>query len=143
MKNSHKYDAILHLPHHVSSQHVPMSALDRAAQFSPFAALTGHEAAIEETARLTETRRTPDESQMELLDERLQLLRAHLSARPVMTFTYYRPDEKKSGGAYLTATGIVKKILDFERLIILEDGTTLPIDSLTAIEGELPDSIAF
>jgi hypothetical protein len=137
MKSSHKYDAILNQPHHVSPRHAPMSALDRAAQFSPFAALTGHGAAIEETARLTDTQSDLDENQMELLDERLRLLQSHLSEQPVVTFTYYQPDEKKSGGAYLTATGIVKKILDIERLIVLEDEKTLPLDSLVAIEGEL------
>jgi hypothetical protein len=137
MNHSHKYDAIIDLPHHVSTRHVPMSALDRAAQFSPFAALTGHEAAIEETARLTETQRDLDDSQLELLDERLQLIRAHLPEQPLLTFTYYQPDEKKNGGAYLTVTGRVRKILDFEHVIVLEDGTTLPVESLVSIEGEL------
>jgi hypothetical protein len=141
MNDSHKYDAILNLPHHVSTRHAPMSALDRAAQFSPFAALTGHAAAIEETARLTESRLELDDSQIELLEQRLQLIRAHLAERPLVTFTYFEPDEKKSGGAYLSATGIVKKILDYERLIVLEDQTVLPIDSLTAIEGELFDAL--
>jgi hypothetical protein len=141
MNDSHKYDAILNRPHHVSTRHTPMSPMDRAAQFSPFAALTGHAAAIEETARLTESRMELDDSQMELLDTRLQLLRAHLTEHPLVTFTYFQPDEKKSGGAYLSTTGIVKKILDFERLIVLEDGTHLPFDSLTAIEGELFSSL--
>jgi hypothetical protein len=137
MNNSHKYDAILNLPHHVSTRHTPMSALDRAAQFSPFAALTGHAAAIEETARLTESRMELDDSQIELLEQRLQLIRARLAEQPLVTFTYFQPDEKKSGGAYVSATGIVKKILDQERLIVLEDQTALPIDSLISIEGDL------
>jgi hypothetical protein len=137
MNHFHKYDAIIDLPHHVSTRHTPMSALDRAAQFSPFAALTGHEAAIEETARLTETQHDLDDSQLELLDERLLQIRAHLSQQPLLTFTYFQPDEKKSGGAYLTVTGRVRKILDFEHVIVLEDGTTLPMERLVSIEGEL------
>jgi hypothetical protein len=133
MSNFHKYDAIINQPHHVSTRHVPMSASDRAAQFSPFAALNGHESAIEETARLTESRLELDDDQMELLDERLRLIRTRLAEHPVVTFTYFQSDEKKSGGTYVTATGVVKKIRDFEREVVLEDGTTLPIGSLADI----------
>lgn len=133
----HKYDDIINLPHHVSSRHPQMSPLDRAAQFSPFAALTGHEAAIKETARLTEEWVELDESSKEMLDERLQMLREHLSRKPEITFTYFKPDEKKDGGAYLTVAGKVKKIKEYEHQILLEDGTVLPIDNLVSIEGEL------
>lgn len=133
----HKYDDIIHLPHPVSVRHPQMSPLDRAAQFSPFAALTGHDAAIKETERLTEEWIELDESRKEELDERLQMLREHLSGTPEITFTYYKPDEKKHGGAYLTVTGKVKKIDGYEHRVVLEDGTVLPIDYLFSIEGEL------
>lgn len=133
----HKYDDIIQLPHHVSTRHPRMSLSDRAAQFSPFAALAGHDEAIKETARLTEEWSEPDENKKEMLDERLQMIREQLSAKPRITFTYFKPDEKKSGGAYLTVTGTVKKIDEYEHQILLEDGTVLPIGYLTEVEGEL------
>lgn len=137
MSDEHKYDDIIHLPHPVSARHPQMPLYDRAAQFSPFAALTGHEAAIKETARLTEERMELDESAKEMLDERLQMIRENLSRKPEVTFTYFKPDERKSGGAYLTVTGRVKKIDGYEHRILLEDGTVIEIEELAGIEGEL------
>lgn len=137
MKGSYKYDEIINLPHHVSASHPQMPLLDRAAQFSPFAALTGHHEAIKETARLTEEWIELDESRKEMLDERLQIIRENLINRPEITFTYYKPDEKKSGGAYLTVKGTVKKINEYEHRILLEDGTVLIVENLFSIEGEL------
>lgn len=137
MNDAHKYDDIINLPHHVSSRHPQMPPLDRAAQFSPFAALTGYDAAIKETARLTEEWVEPDEGRKQMLDERLQMLREQLSQKPEITFTYFRPDEKKNGGAYLTVVGKVKKIKEHEHQILLEDGTVLLIENLCSIEGEL------
>lgn len=133
----HKYDDIIHLPHHVSARHPQMSLLDRAAQFSPFAALSGHDEAIKETERLTEEWIELDESRKEMLDERLQLMKEHLSGKPEITFTYFKPDEKKSGGAYLTVRGKVKKIDEYTHQILLEDGTALIIEHLFSMEGEL------
>lgn len=137
MSDEHKYDDIIHLPHPVSARHPQMPLYDRAAQFSPFAALTGHEAAIKETARLTEERVELDENRKEMLDERLQMIRENLSGKPEVTFTYFKPDERKSGGAYLTVTGRVKKIDGYEHRILLEDGTVIEIEELAGIEGEL------
>lgn len=137
MKESHKYDDIMNLPHHVSASHPQMPLLDRAAQFSPFAALTGHHEAIKETARLTEEWIELDESRKEMLDERLQVIRENLINRPEIIFTYYKADEKKSGGAYLTVKGTVKKINEYEHQILLEDGTVLVVENLFSIEGEL------
>lgn len=137
MNDAHKYDDIINLPHHVSSRHPQMSSLDRAAQFSPFAALTGYDAAIKETARLTEEWTDLDEGRKAMLDEKLQMLREHLSQKPEITFTYFKPDEKKNGGAYLTVVGKVKKIREYEHQILLEDGTVLLIENLCSIEGEL------
>ena len=137
MNDEHKYDDIIHLPHPVSCNHPQMSSLERAAQFSPFAALTGHDAAIRETARLTEEKSELDENRKEMLDERLQMIRENLSEEPEITFTYFKPDEKKSGGAYLTVIGKVKKINEYEHQILLEDGTVIAIENLFSIEGEL------
>ena len=135
MKDAHKYDDIIRLPHHVSARHPQMSIHDRAAQFSPFAALTGHDAAIRETERLTEEWVELDEDSKEQLDERLQMIREHLAERPEITFTFFQPDERKQGGAYRTITGKVKKIDEYEHRILLEDGTTLMVEHLVSIEG--------
>lgn len=134
MSEENKYDDILYLPHPVSARHPQMPLADRAAQFSPFAALTGYEAAIRETARLTKERVELDESRKEILDERLQMIRENLSEKPEVTFTYFQPDERKSGGAYLTVTGRVKKMDGYERRILLEDGTVVPLEELIDIE---------
>lgn len=134
---AHTYDDMIDLPHHVSDRHPRMSPLDRAAQFSPFAALTGHDAAIQETARLTEEWIELDESRKEMLNGSLQMLREHLSERPEITFTHYKPDEKKNGGVYLTVTGRVKKIDEYRHQIIMEDGTAVNIENLFSIEGDM------
>ena len=135
------YDDILHLPHHVSEKHPPMSRLDRAAQFSPFAALTGYEAAVEETARLTDRRIELDEGEKEAIDQRLTLVQERLPVPTEVTITYFIPDKKKAGGAYVNISGTVKKIDDYERMVILRDGTNIPIDDILHINGELFDGI--
>lgn len=139
MKEDHRYDDIIHLPHHVSASHPQMPLADRAAQFSPFAALTGHGALLQETGRLTEEWAEPEEDQKALLDLNLQQIRRALSVRdgasalPETSFTYFQPDERKRGGTYVTATGRVKKIDESARRILLEDGTVLEIPYLTAM----------
>ena len=135
------YDDILPLPHHVSERHPPMSWLDRAAQFSPFAALTGYEAAVEETARLTDRRIELDEGEKEAIDQRLTLLQEHLPEPTEVTITYFVPDKKKTGGAYVSVSGMVKKIDDYERAVILCEGTSIPIDDIFHINGKLFDGI--
>ena len=136
MNGTHDYDDIINLPHHVSTRHPQMSMYDRAAQFSPFAALTGHDAAIKETERLTEDWVELDEDSKELLDEKLQMIREHLDEKPEVTFTYFEPDERKQGGAYRTIAGKVKKIDEYEHRILLEDGTVLIMEHLFSIEFE-------
>lgn len=135
--DEHKYDDIINRPHHVSKRHPQMSLLNRAAQFSPFAALTGHEAAIRETARLTDSFIELDEDRKRQLDEQLQLLKENLKQKPTCEITYFQPDEKKSGGTYVTICEIVKKIDEYEHRIIFADGTALPIEHLFSIRGEL------
>ena len=138
MNGTHDYDDIINLPHHVSTRHPQMSMYDRAAQFSPFAALTGHDAAIKETERLTEDWVELDEDSKELLDEKLQMIREHLDEKPEVTFTYFEPDERKQGGAYRTITGKVIKIDEYEHRILLEDGTVLIMEHLFSIDAEEP-----
>ena len=135
------YDDILLLPHHVSEKHPPMSRLDRAAQFSPFAALTGYEAAVKETARLTDRRIELDESEKGAIDQRLTLVQERLPVPTEVTITYFIPDKKKAGGAYVNISGTVKKIDDYERMVILRNGTSIPIDDILHINGELFDGI--
>lgn len=136
-KEVHKYDDIIMLPHHVSKRHSQMSPLNRAAQFSPFAALTGHEDAIQETARLTDSFVEMDESRKSQLDGQIGLIRDNLDAQPEIEVTYFQPDEKKSGGAYVTRSGRVKKIDEYSRQIIFTDGKALPIDMIFSIQGDL------
>lgn len=137
MSNEHKYDDIINMPHHVSKKHPQMFLLDRAAQFSPFAALTGHEAAIAETARLTDARLELDENTIEMLDIRLQFLKKRLAEKPIVNISYFIPDEKKQGGSYETVAGIVKKIDLYEHRIVMKDGLSILIDDLVAIDGDI------
>ena len=137
IQEDHKYDDIIHLPHHVSKHHPQMSLQNRAAQFSPFAALTGHEDAIREAARLTDAFVELDEDRKKQLDEQLRLIREHLEQKPECDITYFQPDEKKDGGNYMTVHGRVKKIEEYKRQIVFTDGTALPIEHLYSIEGEL------
>jgi len=141
MTNS--YDDIIHLPHHVSATHPQMPAADRAAQFSPFAALTGYESVIKEAARLTDKRLELDESAKEALNERLQIIAARLGNCPEISITYFQPDAKKAGGAYVTAIGAVKKIDEYERVIVMTDGLVISIDEILRIDGQIFETMEF
>lgn len=134
LKNSHEYDDIIALPHPTSKTHPRMSNEDRAAQFSPFAALTGHEAAIKETARLTDRKIDLDEYEKERLDEKLQVIAENLNSDMEVTITYFVPDEKKDGGAYRTVTGCVRKIDSYENKLVMRDKTVIPVDQIFGIE---------
>lgn len=130
------YDDILHLPHPTSKRHPRMPIADRAAQFSPFAALTGHGTAIEETARVTDRRIELDEDAKEQLDQMLQLLLERMDEQPEVTVTWFSPDEKKAGGQYHTATGKLKRIDTQASRLILTDGTQIPLEDLLEIRSE-------
>ena len=132
-----RYNDIINLPHHVSSTRAPMSMQDRAAQFSPFAALVGYDDAIRETGRLTDQKIELGEEQLSVLNRKYQILTQHLSNHPEVTIVYFEPDKFKSGGAYLSVTGVVKKIREYEAEIILEDGTVISIESILEISGPL------
>lgn len=137
MLSNSKYDEIMSLPHHVSKTHPQMPMSDRAAQFSPFAALTGYDSAIKETGRLTNERIELDEEALMALNMRYQLLMDSLKDSPEIRITYFKPDERKSGGAYVTVAGLIKKVDDYERLITMQDGMVIPMDDVLTIEGEL------
>ena len=142
-KSPRDYEDIIHLPHPVSKSHPPMSISDRAAQFAPFSALTGHYAALQETARRTEERVELDETAKTILDERLKLLCSRLDEHPVIHLTYFQPDEKKQGGAYISVTGVIKRIDGYRQLLILEDGMRVPIRDVFELEGELFELFEF
>ena len=131
------YDDIINLPHHVSTTRPQMSMMDRAAQFSPFAALTSYDAAIKETGRLTDEKIEMDEEALNILNMKFQILARCLDDEPEVTFTYFKPDERKAGGAYLTASGVVKKIDDFERMIVMRNGMKMPMGDILNIEGHI------
>ena len=129
------YDDIINLPHPTSKRHPRMPVRDRDAIFSPFAALSGHGAAIAETARLTERRIELDEDTRAELDRRQAILLGHMDEQPEVTITWFQPDERKDGGAYLTATGRLKKLRELERLLVLADGTEIPLEDVVALES--------
>ena len=129
-----KYDDILSLPHPVSKTHPPMPRAERAAQFSSFAALTGYEEIVAESARLTETRAELDRDALEALDGALRALAAEIETRPEAELRYFVPDEKKAGGRYETLRGRVKKIDEQASLLLLEDGKKIPLGDIVSIE---------
>ena len=131
------YDDIIHLPHHVSQNHPQMPMLDRAAQFAPFAALTGYEAAVGETARLTTERRELDAQEAEELNRRLAALIARLPERPEVTVEYFVPDDRKAGGTYVTVTSRVRHISGPKKTLVMEDGTGISLEDIFSISGFL------
>ena len=134
---SHKYDDIINLPHHVSKKHPQMSLHDRAAQFSPFAALTGHKAAINETARLTDEKQILSEDVIAKLNEQLNLIKENIRTNPIVTITYFVPDDRKSGGAYISNTGVVKKINEYNHTVVLTDKTVIPIEQISEMQSDI------
>ena len=131
------YEDILNLPHHVSKTRPQMSMLDRAAQFSPFAALTGYDDAIKETGRLTDEKIEMDEDRKAALDMKQAYLIEMIDEQPEISITYFLPDAKKSGGAYVTVTGNLKRFDEYERLLILTDGKKIPMDDIADIDSDL------
>lgn len=126
-----KYADIIRLPHHVSRNHPQISMADRAAQFSPFAALTGHDAAIAEAARLTDERPILDESVKQEISNLLQL--AATDSNLVLNIVYFVPDTRKTGGSYAEITGRIKKLLPHEKLLIMDTGTRIPVEDIVKV----------
>ncbi len=138
-----KYKEIINLPHHVSEKRPHMSMIDRAAQFSPFAALTGHEAALDETARLTDVFVEPDEDEKQIINAKLHLLIDLIEEKPLVTVTYFVPDDRKDGGRYVNITGYLKKISTMNREITMGDGTCVSVDFISGIYGEIFDGMIY
>lgn len=135
MKKS--YEDIINLPRHRSSKHPHMKRQKRAAQFSPFAALTGHDAAVREAARITEKRLELDEYLKADLNERLSFVRKCLKDKPEISLVYFQEDNLKDGGTYITAAGNIKKIDEYKKSIVLEDGREILIENIVKIDCEL------
>lgn len=135
--DKHRYDDIIDLPRPVKTRGQRMSNIDRAAQFAPFAALTGYDSAISETARLTDTRLELDEYTKSEIDQRLQIISDHIKEQPEISLTYFKPDKKKSGGAYVRVRGNVREIDTYKRAVILTDKECIPIDDIFSVDGEL------
>lgn len=133
---SHKYDDILSMPHPNSKNHPRMARRDRAAQFSSFEALTGHEEAISETARLTDEKAALGEDVMERLDWIFMQIKAKMSENPEVTITYFLPDEKKAGGRYESYAGVVKKMDEYKRELVFNDHTVIPMHQIVNIEAD-------
>ena len=133
LKNSGKYDDIINLPHHVSKNHPRMSLEARSAQFAPFAALTGYDEVIRETARVTNKRIEINEEMKVILDEKLLIIKSQIQTRPGITVTYFVPDSKKDGGKYVSVTGKVLKIDEYNQKIILENKIEIPISEIIEI----------
>lgn len=134
---NHNYDDIINLPHPTSEKHPRMSLHDRAAQFAPFAALTGHEAAIKETARLTEEELELSDEVIAKLNDQINIIRENIGTEQEIVITYFVPDGRKSGGAYITHSGIVKKIDEYGHKLIMRDGKEIPVEYIREIQGEM------
>lgn len=134
LKNTTKYDDIIYRSHPVSKHHPQMPRADRAAQFSPFAALTGHEEAVKETARLTEERVELDENEKSILNEKMQIIAEQIGQNPEVLVTYFQPDIRKEGGRYNTYSGSVKRIDEYARTLLMIDGTKIPFDEIFELE---------
>lgn len=131
------YADIINLPHHELTTRQRMPRINRAASFAPFAALTGYDDAVRETARLTSERIELDEGTKEILNNKLRIALDKAGERPEISITYFLPDKKKSGGAYVTVKAVIKRIDEFERLVIFTDKSTIPIDDIYEIEGDI------
>ena len=134
---SGKYDDIIHLPHPTSKKYPRMSVRDRAAIFSPFSALSGHGAAIAETARLTDQRMELNEDAKVELDRRQAVLLEHIGEQPEVTVTWFRPDDRRVGGIYVTTVGRAKKIDEFKRILSMVSGQKIVLDDIVQIESQL------
>ena len=135
--SSKEYGDIINLPHPESRKHKRMSMRDRVAQFSPFAALTGHDAAIKETARLTDAFVDLDETMKVNLDEKLVLILEKLNEKPIVTITYFLKDERKDGGSYEVAEGWIRKVDFYERVIVMGDRSRILLDYVVDIDSDV------
>ena len=131
------YEDIVDLPHHISKKHPQPTMADRAARFAPFAAITGYEEMVLEEARVTDDRIEMDESSNAALNEKLNMILEFIDEQPEVSITYFEPDKRKAGGAYVTVTGTVKRIDEYEHLVIMTDGKKINIDDIYNLQSEL------
>ena len=131
------YEELVGISYPLPGTRVRMPLANRAAQFAPFAALTGYEAAVSETARLTDERKEPGEDTQSFLNERLNIIRDRLAERPDVRVTCFTPDPRKRGGAYTSLSGKVRRIDEHERVLIMADKTKIAIDEILSIDGDL------
>ena len=137
MKYDRQYDDIINLPHHISKKHPQMSLYARSAQFAPFAALTGYEEAVKETARETNERIDIEDELKSILDGKLQIILEQIKNHPEISITYFIADSKKNGGEYVTVTGLVKKVDLYNQYVYLIDNTEIPINEIIDISGDI------
>ncbi len=137
MNDEHKYDDIINLEHHVSKKHKQMSIEERSAQFAPFAALVGYEDEVKETERITERMIEITEEIRSILDEKIHLIQNKIAEQPEVTITYFIADSKKQGGKYQTINGIIKKIDNYEKKLILTSNTEIFIKDIIEISSNI------
>ena len=130
----HRYDDVIYRQHPTSKKHPRMSNMNRAAQFAPFAALTGYEESIEETTRITDRRIELSEYEIEELNAKLNFIQEHIKERPEVTITYFQPDERKEGGAYITVTGKVRRIDEVNGVLVFEDEKIICLETIIEID---------
>ncbi|MFT3952715.1 MAG: hypothetical protein QM689_12385 [Oscillospiraceae bacterium] len=131
------YEDIIKLPRHISATRQRMSLRDRAAQFSPFAALAGYDAEVKETARLTDEKLALNEYKAAQIDTCLQMLIDNAAERPTVSITFFKPDEKKSGGAYVTVSDHFRRIDESDYTVVLTSGMKIPIADIYAMDGDI------
>ena len=137
MAEKFPYEDIINLPPHISKKHPQPTMMDRAARFAPFAAITGYEEMVFEEARVTEGRIDLDEGALSLLNEKLNMIQEFIDEEPEIKITYFEPDKKKSGGAYIDITGTVKRIDEYDCLVIMTDGKKIRIEDIYGLESDL------
>lgn len=137
MAEKFPYEDIVDLPHHVSKKHPQPTMADRAARFAPFAAITGYEEMVLEEARITDDRIELDENSKAALNEKLNMILEFIEELPEVSITYFEPDKKKAGGAYITVNGTVKRIDEYEHLVIMTDGKKINIADIYNLQSEL------
>ena len=141
MAEKFPYEDIINLPHHELTTRQRMPRINRAASFAPFAALTGYDDAVRETARLTSERIELDEGTKEVLNDKLRIALDKAGEQPEISITYFLPDKKKSGGAYVTVKAVIRRIDEYERLVIFTDKSSIPIDDIYEIEGDIYNNL--
>ena len=137
MAEKFPYEDIINLPPHISKKHPQPTMMDRAARFAPFAAITGYEEMVLEEARITEERIDLDEGTLSILNEKLNMIQEFIDEKPEIKITYFEPDKKKSGGAYIDITGTVKRIDEYEHLVIMTDGKKIRVEDIYDLESDL------